>query len=416
MKVFVYGNTLNIALKLTLILRQKGIDAEMFLDNTSPLQQDYPNWEYPELTSGSYPSWIHYYPIFPNFIFSGTKTKKMIADFGKCDVALVSGWGPILAMKAKVPAVFHSAGTDLNNIAIIDEIKSVFKSKLSFTNRLKKLIKSFTFSPLQKKALKKHTSKIMVSMGYQVNRYINDQGLQHKLVLANFPRDIINYAAPLDEKLYNRYKKYRLVFFMISRHSWKSVWNDIKGNDKFIRAYAKFIKNHHPSALLIMTNKGVDFEASKELVKQEGIEENIEWVQNMPVYQLKGYQSLPNVIMVDNFWHDDWKKRFPKDTPEPKVGFGFACIESLAAKRPIITAFTDREFYEGNTPPILYAFTENEIYNRLVQAYEMGADELKKMGEDGYAFVLKWHEQTAIIDKHISLLQEVYRQASINKK
>ena len=317
MKVFVYGNTLNIALKLTLILRQKGIDAEMFLDNTSPLKQDYPNWEYPELNPDNYPEWIHYYPIFPNFFVPGKKTKKMIADFGKCDVALVCGWGPTLAKMAKVPAVFHSAGSDLNNIAIWDEIKCVFKSRLSLSNRVKKLIKSFTFSPMQRNALKHHTSKILVSMGYQVNKYIYDQGLEHKLVLTNFPRDVINYAAPLDETLYEKYKKYQLVFFMISRHSWKSVWNDVKGNDKFLRSYARFVKIHQPNVLLITTNKGVDYEFSKELIHKEGIDDYIEWVENMPVYKLKGYQSLPNAIMVDNFWHDDWKKRYPKDNPEP---------------------------------------------------------------------------------------------------
>ncbi len=411
MRVFVYGNTLNIALKLTLILREKGIDAEMFLDNTSPLKQDYPAWEDSKLTPENYPSWIHYYPFFPNFLIPGKNTKKLIADFSKCDVALVSGWGPILASKANVPTVFISAGTDLNNIAIGDELKSVFKGQMTFANRIKKLIKTFTFSLLQIQALKSHVSKIVVYMGYQINRYIVKSNLQNKMVLATFPRDVINYAGIPDKALEKKYEKYKTVFFMISRHSWQSIWNDIKGNDKFIKAYARFVKNTNANVLLIMANKGIDVEASKKIVEDEKISQNVEWIDNLPMYQLKAYQQLPNAVMVDNFWHDEWKKRFPDDTPEPRVGFGFGCIESLASKRPLITAFTDSIFYDNTKPPILYAFTEDEIYQRIEEAYLMNIEQLKKMGQEGYDFVLKWHEQTVIIDKHIDLLMQTYLQS-----
>ena len=67
MKVHIYGNTLNSAYHLTKILRDRGIEAEMFLDNTSGLQQDYPWWDDISLNENSLPGWVHYYKTFPFF-------------------------------------------------------------------------------------------------------------------------------------------------------------------------------------------------------------------------------------------------------------------------------------------------------------------------------------------------------------
>jgi hypothetical protein len=198
---------------------------------------------------------------------------------------------------------------------------------------------------------------------------------------------------------------------MFARHSWKSVWNDIKGNDKFIRSFARFVKEKNPNVVLIMSNKGIDTVASKALVKQLDIDNKyVQWVDDMPKYQLKKYQALPNVVMVDNFWHDRWYERYPEDKDDVKVGFGFGCLESLASKSLLMTAFKNHEFYDGETPPILDAFTEEEIYQRLLQLNEMTIEERNQMRQAGYDFVLKWHEQTKVIHKHIEIIEEAYKE------
>jgi glycosyltransferase involved in cell wall biosynthesis len=408
-KVHIYGNTLNSAYHLTKILRDKGIEAEMFLDNTSELQQDYPWWDDISLNENNLPGWVHYYKTFPFFLSPNKLTKQMISDFANCDVALVSCYGPILAMKAKVPFVFYSLGSDLNMISLKKDFKVALKNSSSFKNKIRKIIKIITYSPLQLKAIKNHSSRIIIYMGFQYNPFIkafNLQGKTHKLC---YPKDIIAYKADtIDEKFAIKYSKFKVVFFMLSRHSWASVWNEYKGNDKFIRSFAKFIREKNPNVLLITVNKGIDVNESKEIMKTENIEQYVEWMEEMPKYILKKYQALPNVVMVDNFWHDRWFEQFPEDMDKPKVGFGFGCIESLAAKRPLITAFKDQDFYNNEQPPIFDAFTKEEIYDRINEVYNLSLDELKKVGEDGYDFAMNWHEQTIVIDKHIDILKEVY--------
>lgn len=406
MKVHVYGNTLNSAFDFTKQLREQGIDAELFLDNTSPANQDYPWWDNPEITPDNLPYWVNYYKTFPFFLMPNKETKKMIQDFSNCDVALVTCWGPILAMKAKVPFVFVSLGSDLNSIAYGDEFKSILYSSLDVKAKIKKIIKLITFVPLQRKALFKYAYRITISMGYQYNAYIKKYGLEKKTSLLNYPKDVLGYATnEVDEELKNKFKKYELVFFMFSRQNWMSVWNDLKGNDKFFRAYARFVKEIKPNVILFVPNKGIDIEYSKALIKELDIENNVEWFDDMPKFKLKKIQAMSNVVMVDNFWHNEWLKRYPLDTT-PKVGFGFGCIESLASKSLLLTAFTDDEFYDGNKPPILYAFSEDEIYNRLSEVYRMSFEEREKMRNDGYEFVIKWHEQKNVLYKHIDLLKK----------
>lgn len=415
MKVHVYGNTLNSAYHLTKVLRDRGIDAIFFLDNTSGFQQDYPWWDDKTLNENNLPAWVKYYKTFPFFLMPNATTRQMIADFSACDIALVSCYGPILAMKAKVPFVFYSLGSDLNMIHYKKDFLSALLNSAALKVKFRKLVKIFTYSPLQARAIKKHATRIIIYMGYQYNPFIKSFQLEHKTHKLCYPKDVINYGVSPDADLQQQYSQYKVVFFMLSRHSWASVWNEYKGNDKFLNAYARFIKQRQPNTLLISSNKGIDIEKSRKIIASEQIEPYVQWVDDMPKYQLKKYQSLDNVVMVDNFWHDRWYVQFPEDKAQPRVGFGFGCIESLASKRPLITAFKDQDFYNQEQPPIFDAFTEDEILQRLNEVYDMTTAQLQAQGEKGYAFVLKWHEQTNVIDTHIKVIQEAYEE-SMQKK
>ncbi len=408
MKIHVYGNTLNSAFHLTKNLRDRGVDAEMFLDNSSPKEQDFPWWDDKSLSANSLPSWLHYYPVFPNFLFPGGKTRQLIRDFSKCDVALVSCYGPMLAMKAKIPFVFHSLGSDLNMIDFKDDLKMLLFNTSTFKAKIGKFFKLMTYGRMQARALKSHANRIIIFMGYQYFPYIINYNLQSKTVKIPYPKDIISYGVAVNEQFYEQYKNYDSVFFMFARHGWRSIWNDTKGNDKFIRSFARFVKEKSPNVVLLMTKKGVDAAASEALVKELGIEKYVRLMDDMPKYKLKEYQAMPNIVMVDNFWHDRLYDRYPDQKDKVKTGFGFGAMESLASKSLLITAFKDHEFYGGESPPILDAFTEEEIYERLLQLNAMSLEERNQMRQAGYDFALKWHEQTNVIHKYISVLREVY--------
>jgi glycosyltransferase involved in cell wall biosynthesis len=409
MKVHLYGNTLNNAYNLTVFLRKHGIDATLFLDNHSPAAQDYPSWEDSDLTLDKLPNWIKYYPTKPFFLLPNRITRKMIKDFGKCDVALVSCFGPIVAMKAKVPFVFYSVGSDLNSINILEELKSLFNSPATLKAKLMRVVKIITYSPLQKIAIQKRANKILVLMGYQVNTYINKFNLQHKTTKGRLAWDINKYAVEVDKNLFEKYKAFDIVFFMIARHNFASIYLDPKGNDKFLRAFSSFVKEKK-NVKLILINKGTDVHLSKKIIDNLAIGHYIEWVEQMDKNGVRAFESMPNCVVVDQFWHDNLDVRYPLDKGNLKMGFGSGAIEALAASKPLITAFTDDDFYEGNRPPVLSAFTEKEIEIRLHEVYNMTNQERQSMGKLGYDFVYRWHNYTQVTEPiYINALKEVYK-------
>ena len=251
-------------------------------------------------------------------------------------------------------------------------------------------------------------------MGYQVNPYINGLGLAHKTVKGLLAYDIEKYDVPVDKSLYKNYQQYDIVFFMISRHMWKELYADFKGNDKFINAFAKFVKEYKPNVKLILIRKGTDYKASEKLVNSHGIEDYVEWIDMINKDGIRAYLSLPNCVVVDQFWHDEWYKRYPSDKARPKIGFGGGSIEAMAARRPLITVFFDEAFYENSMPPVLYAFKTEEIYQRIVQVYKMTPEEKDQMGENGRQFVYKWHAWYNAIDVYINTLKKVLAEVENN--
>ena len=413
MKVHVYGNVLNNAYNLTGFLRAKGIDAEMFLDNSSSSQQDYPWWEDATLSASHLPDWIHYYPIRPNFLFPQKEIKEMISDFSTCDVALVCGWGPILCRKANVPFFYYSVGSDLIITDLFENLISAFRNLMKF--KMPRGLRSLLlFGRMQKNAICK-ADRVGILMGYQVNPYIKPLGLLDGMKKIRLAWDIERYNTERNNVLWDKYKKYEVVYFMFARHSWKSVWNDIKGNDKFIRAFARVVKEKNPNILLVMVDKGGDVQESKKIINDLGIQDHVEWIKEMNKDGIRAYNSLDNVVVVDQFWHDKWFIRYPSDKAKPRIGFGSGSIEALSAKRPLITVFFDEDFYDGNHPPILSAFTEEEIYKRIKESLAMGEEGRKQMGINGYEFVKKYHGWENTIGMYIDILKEIFQERQQKK-
>lgn len=408
MKIHLYGNILNNSYNLTMFLRAKGFDAEMFLDDTSGSGQDYPWWEDKDLNPKNLPKWIHYYRVKPNFLFPQSALKEMISDFSKCDVALVCGMGPVIAYRAGVPYFFWSYGSDLTLTNLKENLSYALKQirQLKIPRGSKNVIFNGWF---QKKAIQ-NADRIGIAMSYQINNYIKPLFVENKVEKVRLAWDIEKYKVPIDTLIYQNFQQYEIVYFMIARHSWKSVWGDLKGNDKFIIAFSKFVKEKIPNVKLIMIEKGPDLQDSKNLVKELGIENYVEWIKEMNKDGIRAYNSLPNVVVVDQFWHDEWIKRFPLNADKPPVGFGSGSIEALSAERPLITSFFEEEFYDGNHPPVLSAFTIPQIYSRLVESYEMGPENRALLGKKGKDFVTKYHGWQNTIDIYIKVLEDIVKQ------
>jgi hypothetical protein len=188
MKVYLYGNILNKSYNLTLFLRAKGIDVEMFLDDSSALQQDYPWWEDSILNEVNLPQWIHYYKVEPNFLLPPPMLREIIRCSSRCDVALVCGRGPIVATRANVPFLFYSYGGDFNITKIGENIYSQL-TQILFFKKPKGLKTSLLNTHTQYQAIKR-ADRIGIVMGYQINPYVKYLGFLSKMQTMRMAWDI----------------------------------------------------------------------------------------------------------------------------------------------------------------------------------------------------------------------------------
>jgi glycosyltransferase involved in cell wall biosynthesis len=425
MKLHVYGNVLNNGYNLATILRKLGYDATFFLDQSSPNAQDYPWWEDTALVPDDLPEWIRYYQFNPNWFFPGNRERQLFADFGKADVALVCAWGPILAGKAGIPFVFYSYGEDLNMADTGFGVGKILRMMLN-GQPPRGIRKYLTIGLLQRKYLKR-AEYIAIGMTYQ-KTHLRALGLLSKMARIRLAWEASKYVIAPDTALQARYAAYDRVFFMIARHSWRSMARDLKGNDKFIRAFAQYVHDKKPSAKLVLIQKGHDVPSSRKLIGALGIEAYVEWVPEMNKDGIRAYLSLPNAVIVDQFWHDEWYKLYRADRQHPAVirylasdrrhpspilkkhdlsliGFGSASVEAMSAGRPLITAFFEHDFYDGEEPPIVSAFSETEIYEALLKVDNMSVTDVAELGVRAKAFVERFHAWRNVLPLYTTLLE-----------
>ncbi|MEY4572918.1 MAG: hypothetical protein RLZ10_2179, partial [Bacteroidota bacterium] len=162
-------------------------------------------------------------------------------------------------------------------------------------------------------------------------------------------------------------------------------------------------------------------------ISELGINEYVDWVKEMNKDGIKSYLSLENLIVVDQFLHDSWYKLYPEDlkfsivkkyiaSGKKKllnsiqgeqlsiITFGSGSTEAMVAKRPLITTFTDFNFYENERPPHFNAFTEEEIYDTLYKIHHMSDEELGIIGQNQYDFIYKFHHYEVAAKMYIDML------------
>jgi hypothetical protein len=221
MKVFTYGNVLNNAYNVTRFLRARGVDAEMFLDDSAPVGQNYPWWEHKDLSPDNLPDWIHYHRVTAtDILLRRPAFQRMASEFAACDVALVCHWGPILAQAAGVPTLFYSYGGD---VAVAHTSRELKEAARRLWRRNKPGLRSILMGLRQRHALKTYVDRIGILMGYQVDNYVRPLGLTDKMVHLRLAWDVEAYEPNPQQSLVDRYASYDLVYFMLARHSWSSV-------------------------------------------------------------------------------------------------------------------------------------------------------------------------------------------------
>jgi glycosyltransferase involved in cell wall biosynthesis len=162
-----------------------------------------------------------------------------------------------------------------------------------------------------------------------------------------------------------------------------------KGNDKMIRAFAKFVKDV-PHAKFIMVAWSVDEKNSHDLANSLGISDKIEWIKPVPKNQLIQYYNAADIVL-DQFVLGSW---------------GTSTPEAMCCGKPVLIFYKKNYIVRafGEEPPILNSFTEDEICSCMMKLAK-DAEFRLELGKKSREWIIKTHSSRIVARRHLELLR-----------
>ena len=143
------------------------------------------------------------------------------------------------------------------------------------------------------------------------------------------------------------------LLYFPTRHDWIAGkgFND-KGNDVFLRAFARLVKEGR-KLKLVCTAWGNNVDDSKQLLRELGVDHAVTWSEPVGNYQFERL-ILASDMVVDQF---------------VLGAFGGVTYKSLAAGRPVVVYLDEAQMTKlyGEAPPVTNCRTEDEVYAEVAE-------------------------------------------------
>ncbi|MGB9167968.1 MAG: glycosyltransferase family 4 protein [Nitrososphaeraceae archaeon] len=176
-----------------------------------------------------------------------------------------------------------------------------------------------------------------------------------------------------------------ILLFSPSRQHWFE-----KGNDKMIKAFARFVKVFSNSKL-VMVDWSTDAQKSKDLVNSLNISEKVNWIKPVAKKQLIGYYNAADIIL-DQFILGSWGTTTP---------------EAMSCQKPVLMFYKEEYIKRalGENPPILNSFSEQDIFSNLVKLAK-DPDFRISLGKKSREWIIKTHSPDIVAKKHLQILSQ----------
>lgn len=154
-------------------------------------------------------------------------------------------------------------------------------------------------------------------------------------------------------------KKFKERFDCIIFNNSRLIWTDhktqqfhYKANDRLINAVANLVKKDEHKLGLVLFEYGADVTATKELVTQLGLDENVLWFNMMNRKEI--IPLMMEADIVSSEFENSWI-------------MGGVIIESMLTKKPLLAYRNDKDYeYYKKLYPMLNAKTQSDIEQQIV--------------------------------------------------
>ena len=429
MNVAFYGNNLNFGYFFVRMLRRAGLRATLICPDYRYEQERHDWWTDDALRS----EWVYPVPSVPigrpvplRWL---SVVRKLYGDFRSHDVLILAEEGPAVFSELREgPAkVFLALGFDLTHLPFyLRHYLSVAAGARFYAGHLKwaargdaralyEILRSFDRFPreLPRRAMIQKRQRIGLR---QCDRIVCGPHHAELLGRAGLDRDKVRFLPlPMDTdvladvdgrlagRLEEQYADCDLVFFHPTRHYFLREDSDVflKGNDKLLYAFARFIRRTEKRVKLLLVRKGRehDIREAGRLIAELDMEHAVEWLPEMPNKKLRAYYTLRRVVVCDQY------------SPRLAV-LGNIGREASYFGRPLITAFRpwNRLRYGDDVPEHVFAAeTADDILEAMEAVAALTPDEREDLRRAACAWFGRNHAQESVLEGWIDLISSCAR-------
>ncbi len=182
------------------------------------------------------------------------------------------------------------------------------------------------------------------------------------------------------------------IIFHPSRQHWEATrhpsWE--KGNDIFIRGFARFVHEVNPSAGAVFVDWGKTVEESKALLDELGVGDRVLWIKEQPTASMTRYLRACD-ITADQFYLG---------------AFGGVMPKAMVYGRPTLI-YLDEERHRwcfDEMPPICNTRTDDEVFAALRRLY-LDPGYLQQMVADGQRWYERYHSSEVVSARFCATLR-----------
>ena len=377
-----YGNALTLSFLLGLFLRRVGHEVKVFHD-AEAAEQDRPEWEYADVREMAALPLVPVKVDVKRFLIGGLCERQFRRQLAEADVVQTFGEGVIWSAGCGAPDTVLSIGDDLDDLPFRRHSLRI-RLYAAILRRAQRRCRAVCYTmPPQAESCRKlglHRSRFLpCAIPIDTDRF-------RPLSLSE--RNLVRMRLGLPER--------DIVVFQPSRQQWTCPINgsgsNHKGNDRFLRAFARFLKGPGRGAWLLAVKKGADLVASQRLVEQLGIGDRVRWVSQQDKAGLRDCFGSSNIV-ADQFTY----------------GFyGISTLEAMSVGRPVLVYLDGESLkqFRIKPPPVESVYAEQEIYGALCRLAEKRAD-AETLGERARLWVQQHHSWEPVVDRYVMLYKEL---------
>ncbi len=302
------------------------------------------------------------------------------------------------------------------------ETDNIFSSFIECARKLPKydVVLAITTSPIYCQFFTKKL--ISICTGSDIRDYVWQKGVKPWLLKQSYKKSY-HIFVPFSEMHWAPQKigiekKSSPLFVAINPQPFDEIKTNQKNNKLTIFCPASWIINRHDSkglnkllnAITNLLDQGYDFNT---ILIDHSKNENVSIEDK--TYILEKIKKYPlNIKIIDRIKEKkDLIKEYKKCdlvADQFSIGmFGLVGMEALCSQKALMAYFDKKSdrFYDGETPPILNCYQENEIFDTLKKILdrEISRENLLSLGQKGYDWIIKWHDEKTVIKSMIKKIQ-----------